>query len=267
MPTTALEPRRRTVLLLWDIDHTLVEMRGIGKELFRRAFAEVTGVRMEQQAAVDGMTDLVIFRETAALHGITTSPPDEQRFAAALTRAHQDAVPEIQARGRALPGAHAALTALHAHGFQQTVVTGNIRGSARVKLAAFGLDQHIQWDIGAYGDDAPTRPELVATALTRAHTHQPHDVTLIGDTPADIQGATAHGIPTIAIATGRTTTQDLTTAGAHHTLPNLDNTALLLTLLTHHPATTNQTTHKAHRHHNHPRVCEEETTGEQSGQE
>ncbi|MEV1011088.1 hypothetical protein [Streptomyces sp. NPDC049881] len=61
MPTTALEPRRRTVLLLWDIDHTLVETRGIGKELFGRAFAKLTGAPREQQAAVDGMTDLVIF--------------------------------------------------------------------------------------------------------------------------------------------------------------------------------------------------------------
>ncbi|WP_052850958.1 HAD family hydrolase [Streptomyces avicenniae] len=221
------------MLLLWDIDHTLVEMRGIGTELFGRAFAEVTGVRMERQAAVDGMTDLVIFRETAALHGIQAGPEETARFTAALGRAHEDAVAEIQARGRALPGAREALAALDARGVRQTVVTGNVRGSARVKLSAFALDEPIVWDIGAYGDEAETRPELVRTALTRAravvHTE---DVTLIGDTPADMEGAAAHGVRALAVATGRTGENALAAAGARYTLPDLRDTERLVRLLT-----------------------------------
>ncbi|GAA1330975.1 hypothetical protein GCM10009647_070720 [Streptomyces sanglieri] len=59
-------------LVLWDIDHTLIATRGVGRELFGECFEHVTGVRMEQQAAVDGMTEPIIFRETARLHGITS---------------------------------------------------------------------------------------------------------------------------------------------------------------------------------------------------
>lgn len=60
-----------STLVLWDIDHTLVDTRGIGTELFGHAFRQVTGRHMREQARVDGMTDAVIFRETASLHGIT----------------------------------------------------------------------------------------------------------------------------------------------------------------------------------------------------
>lgn len=40
-------------LVLWDIDHTLIATHGVGRELFGKCFEHVTGVRMEQQAAVD----------------------------------------------------------------------------------------------------------------------------------------------------------------------------------------------------------------------
>jgi phosphoglycolate phosphatase-like HAD superfamily hydrolase len=224
-------------LVLWDIDHTLIAMRGVGGELFGRAFHHTTGVPMKRQAAVDGMTDPVIFRETARLHGLTTSRADFEAFAAALADLHLSHVPEIRERGHALPGGAKALAALAAvPGTRQTVVTGNIKGSARVKLAAFGLDTPIVWELGAYGEDSDTRPGLVATALHRA---QAHDGTapplnafvLIGDTPADMAGASAHGLHAIGIASGRSTQGELRAAGAGATLPDLQDTAALLRVI------------------------------------
>ncbi|WP_232269390.1 hypothetical protein [Streptomyces gobiensis] len=50
----------------------------------------------------------------------------------------------------------------------QTVLTGNVRGVAEIKLQTFGLDHHIDWDIGAYGEDDDVRAELVRIALGRA---------------------------------------------------------------------------------------------------
>ncbi|MEV5992643.1 HAD family hydrolase [Streptomyces sp. NPDC052115] len=41
------------------------------------------------------------------------------------------------------PGAAAALDALESHGVRQSVVSGNIRAVAELKLRFFGLDQHI----------------------------------------------------------------------------------------------------------------------------
>ncbi|QKW47899.1 HAD family hydrolase [Streptomyces microflavus] len=58
------------------------------------------------------------------------------------------------------------------------------------KLQVFGLDTHIRFPYGGYGD----RAELVRTAITRTRhaTTTPFteaDVLLIGDTPADIAAA------------------------------------------------------------------------------
>lgn len=75
-------------LVLWDIDHTLIDTRGVGRELSAAAFAEVTHQPMREQANIDGITEAVIFRETAKIHGLTTDRVDFERFAQALTRQH-----------------------------------------------------------------------------------------------------------------------------------------------------------------------------------
>ncbi|WP_062203949.1 HAD family hydrolase [Streptomyces sp. NBRC 109706] len=211
-------------LVFWDIDHTLVAMRGVGGELFGRAFARVTGRRMERIAAVDGMTDPVIFRETAALHGVSTGRREFEEFAMVLGEEHARAVAEIRSRGVALPGAASALAALAEAGVRQCVVTGNVRSSARVKLAAFGLDSFVDWEAGAYGEDAETRPELVRIALRRAGSPAVGQVSLLGDTPADVRAAAEVGVRAVGVATGRSGEEELAEAGADFTLSGLEDT-------------------------------------------
>ena len=60
MGTDATRPR----LVLWDIDHTLIETRGVGGKLARAAFAEITGRTVEQMADATGKTEPVILAET-----------------------------------------------------------------------------------------------------------------------------------------------------------------------------------------------------------
>ncbi|GAB2833458.1 HAD family hydrolase [Streptomyces daliensis] len=224
-------------LVLWDIDHTLVATRGVGRELFGRAFREVTGYQMREQAAVDGMTDATIFRETATLHGIDTDRADFERFASVLAQEHLRHAPQIRERGHALPGAAAALSGIASlTGVAQTVVTGNVRGSAEIKLRVFGLDSQLDWSIGAYGEDDDERAQLVRIALERAaaaggNPVPPADAVLIGDTPADVKAGHANGVRIIAVATGRSNMDDLREAGAETTLPNLADTEELLKLI------------------------------------
>ena len=127
----------------WDIDHTLIDTHGVGRELSATAFLRSTGLSMRQQAKIDGITEQVIFRETARLHGMDTDRSDFERFARALTEAHLRQAAELRERGHALPGAAAALNELDAYGVQQTVVSGNVRPVSKIKLQVFGLDQHI----------------------------------------------------------------------------------------------------------------------------
>ena len=217
-------------LVLWDIDHTLIDTRGVGRELSAAAFQRTTGLVMHKQAKIDGITEPVIFRETAKLHGLTTDRADFERFAAALAEEHLERTADLREHGHALPGAAAALDALNAGGVQQTVVSGNIRSVAEIKLQVFGLDRHILWDIGAYGEDNDVRAELVRLSLQRANA-QPAEAVLIGDTPADVTGAQANNVRVIAVASGHNNEAALRDFGADAVLSDLRDTALLVRLV------------------------------------
>lgn len=217
-------------LVLWDIDHTLVDTRGVGRSLFAEAFRQVTGLEMKDQAKIDGLTEPVIFRETAKLHGLTTTREDFEAFAQALGEGHVRRAAELRERGHALGGAASVLDALANRGFLQTVVTGNVRAAAEIKVATFGLDHHLDLSIGAYGEDAEKRAELVTIALKRADQQAPEAV-LVGDTPADVEAARTAGVRVVGVATGRSSADDLREAGAHVVLADLSGTREVLRAL------------------------------------
>lgn len=224
-------------LVLWDIDHALIATRGVGREIFADAFEKVTGTPMREQATVDGMTEPVIFHGTAQLHGITSDRTMFDEFARHSTELHRLRAHDLRERGHALPGAAAALATLAAmDDIVQSVVTGNIRAVAETKLQVFGLDTHIWFPYGGYGDDHDDRAELVRTAIARtraatgAHVALA-DILLIGDTPADIAAARAAGVPVLAVATGRTPAADLAEAGATATISDLRDLSPLRDLL------------------------------------
>ncbi|RLV64326.1 haloacid dehalogenase-like hydrolase [Streptomyces sp. CBMAI 2042] len=224
-------------LVLWDIDHTLIATRGVGRELFGKAFEQATGTVMREQATVDGMTEPVIFRETAVLHGIHNDRAMFEDFARHSADLHRLHAHELRERGHALPGAAAALAALAGmEGVVQSVVTGNIRPVAEIKLQVFGLDTHIRFPFGGYGEDHDDRAELVRTAITRTRhasttPFTDADVLLIGDTPADVAAGRTAGVRVLGVATGRTTTAELDKAGAAVSVTDLENLHPLRALL------------------------------------
>nr|WP_272919206.1 HAD family hydrolase [Streptomyces sp. SID8352] len=207
-------------MVLWDIDHTLMAMRGLGRALWAQAFSEVTGVSMREQADVTGSTERVILRETARLHGIPYTEDLFTEFARALGGAHVRRAAELRERGHALPGAAAVLSTLAGQGVRQSVVTGNVRAVAEVKLATFGLDSYVNLAEGAYGEDGEGRPELLRRALARAEV-LPGAAVFLGDTPADVTGGRAAGVRVIAVATGRASADELRAAGAAEVLGSL----------------------------------------------
>lgn len=227
-------PTRPGLLILWDIDHTLIETGGIGTEVYAAAFEEVTGRKLQQMAAVSGRTEPVIFRDTLALHGLDERGGLFDRFAEEQARGYADRLTDLQARGRALPGAAAALAALSARAdVIQSVLTGNTRPSAEIKLRAFGLDTFLNLDIAAYGTDSDERQALVPIARERAarltaRQFSPDSTLLIGDTPADVTAARDGHARIIAVASGDFSTADLADAGAGTVLPDLSSTTALM---------------------------------------
>ena len=115
----------------------------------------------------------------------------------------------------------------------QSVLTGNTRPSAEIKLRAFDLDRYLDLDIGAYGTDDDTRANLVDIARQRAEkahgaSFDAGATVLIGDTPNDVAAAQASGARIIAVATGKDSAADLAAAGADTVLPDLTDTAAVL---------------------------------------
>jgi phosphoglycolate phosphatase len=223
-----------TVLVLWDIDHTLIDTGGVGSEIYAAAFQQVTGRPMEKMADVSGRTEPVIFRETLQLHKIDAPASLFGTFAGHQARGYAGRADEVRHRGQALPGAAEALRVISAKpDLIQSVLTGNTRPSAELKLRIFGLDSYLDMDSGAYGTDDDTRANLVGIARKRAT--QAHGVpfdasttVLIGDTPNDVQAALDGGARIVAVASGRDSVDDLRTAGAGTVFRDLTDTAALI---------------------------------------
>jgi phosphoglycolate phosphatase-like HAD superfamily hydrolase len=223
-----------SVLVLWDIDHTLIETRGVGGQVYAEAFAKVTGRPLSTMPNLAGRTEPVIFREALKANHVDDREGLYELFAGEQARGYASRLGELRRRGRALPGAAEALRALCGRaGVTQSVLTGNTRPSAEIKLRAFGLDEYLDLEVGAYGTDDDTRANLVAIACQRAgrahrRSYAARDTVLIGDTPNDVTAALSSGARIIAVATGSDTADSLSAAGAATVLPDLTDTATVL---------------------------------------
>jgi phosphoglycolate phosphatase-like HAD superfamily hydrolase len=224
-------------LVLWDIDKTLLDVDGIGREVFAAAFAAHTGLAEHTVTRGPGRTEWQWFHDTALANGIE---PAEGEFAAFLDvqdRVYAERAADLAARGRVLPGAREAL--LRCADDPDTVsslLTGNARRNAERKLAAFGLDGLVDFAAGGYGDDHMDRPELVRVARRRVAERTGVEFTadttvLVGDSPNDVLAALHGGARIVAVATGATAPDALRALGAHTVLADLTDTDAVLAAL------------------------------------
>jgi phosphoglycolate phosphatase len=217
-------PDQRARLVLWDIDHTLIQTRGIGREIYETIFPRVTGVPLRELATVHGRTELDIIDETLRLHGLTADPDSVGRMTTALADEYRARFDELRTRARVLPGVAAALSWIDGRPEMiQTVLTGNPRAVAHIKLEATDLADHIRWTCGAFGDDDRDRAQLVRLARQRATAAGASldEIIVIGDTPSDVTAARIAGARAVGVATGRFSTEDLAVAGADTVLDDL----------------------------------------------
>ncbi len=224
-------------LVLWDVDFTLVNTRGVGVATYQLAFAELYGRSLPDdagKASMAGRTDRAIALEVLAWAGIPDPAGEVSRFEAELARLAPSMAERVVARGRALPGAAEALATLAETGAAvQSLLTGNIRAMAEVKLTPFGLTTHLDLDVGAYGNESGVRADLVRLARDRAAAAYGSDfagqaTVLVGDTPLDIEAALLTGARAVGVATGRSTQAELAAAGAEAVLPDLTGTTGLV---------------------------------------
>ncbi len=225
-----------TMLLLFDIDGTLLLTGGAGSRAIDRACRERLGLDGAFAGiSPDGKTDPMLFDEVLVRHGIDAEP----ELVADLTERYvryfaeeMDASPGA----RLLPGVVETLDEVRAHpGVALGLLTGNLEPTAWVKLAHFGLDGFFAF--GAFGSDDAVRERLVPIAVTRSEELLGHPVgcgrhvVVIGDTPRDVACALANDATAVGVASHRYPRAALCAAGAHHVLEDLSDPRALPELL------------------------------------
>jgi phosphoglycolate phosphatase len=188
------------LLVLWDVDGTLVDSAGHGRYAFEEAFEAVVG-RAPEQVDYAGRTDHQI-----ALSMLNGSSEHLPAVLEQLVVKLAERKAAIATEGHVYPGVPATLAALHdADGVINSLLTGNLEANAAVKVGAFGLERWLDFEAGAYGSDPhERRSDLVAIARERAAARygEPAAVVLVGDTPLDVLAAREAGARAVAVATG-----------------------------------------------------------------
>jgi phosphoglycolate phosphatase-like HAD superfamily hydrolase len=223
-----------TKLILWDIDGTLIYSGGVAGEAMRAAMQRVYGrASTEARHSYAGKTDRQIILETFAERGHDELMETLDHFTATYIEELSGRNEDFLARCRVLEGVDAALERLMTADVIQSVLTGNLKPIARIKLDLMGLTRFFDLESGAYGSDHHRRAELAPLAAARAQQRYGRafagaDVVVIGDTPNDIDCGRAAGARTIAVATGPFPVELLQAHGADVTLPDLIDTDRVL---------------------------------------
>jgi phosphoglycolate phosphatase-like HAD superfamily hydrolase len=211
--------RRPDIIVLFDIDGTLLHTMGAGVAGMSRAFDRLHGrVDALEGVSVAGRTDRSIVTDGFRRIGVE---PDDVRIRE-LRAAYIDELPgalDRMARSAPglLPGVMDALNAIdQAPSAAMGLLTGNFEMVAGLKLERYGLASRFAF--GSFGDDHVDRRDLLPVALARADAAgidpRRARVIVVGDTPLDVECAHAHGAVAVGVATGHYSAGALSRAGA-----------------------------------------------------
>ena len=206
-------------LILFDIDGTLLITGGAAKKALVRAVKDTYGVvgRLES-FPFDGKTDPQIIRIVLKEAGVSESVIEANlRDCLSLyVKYNEEELPRAT-KAVLYPGVRDVLELLSKdERVTLGVLTGNVEEGAKQKLAMFDLQGYFAF--GAYGSDSADRGELARLGLQRAkeitgQPFQPGETFIIGDTEFDIACAHAVGAHAVAVATGNSGVERLSSFG------------------------------------------------------
>ncbi len=196
---------------LFDIDGTLLRSRD---RIHYDSFFESVRSVMGRELVLDGVTlsgntDPGILHDAfrlAELDPIHWEPHLDAvfRHMCSLVAARREQMDLVK-----MPGVDEMLAWLHNQGAILGVGTGNLEAIGWVKLEVIGVRQWFTF--GGFSDRFAKRADMIAHAasLARSIAGPEATVCVVGDTPFDIAAAKANHLPTIAVATGHYTFDDL----------------------------------------------------------
>jgi len=215
-------------LVLFDIDGTLISSGRAGARGMNRSFERLFGVAGALDTVpLAGRTDRAIVSDVFAELGVAGDEAAMIRLRDAYLEDLAAALVEPDSHpGGVLPGVEPLLASLDAR--DDVVIgllTGNFARGAAIKLGHFGLWG--RFPFGAFGDVHADRRALVPLAVEAACVagyprFEPDQIIIIGDTPADVDCAHAHGARAVAVATGPFTSDVLVPTGAWQVVETLE---------------------------------------------
>lgn len=211
------------MLILFDIDGTLVDTGGAGLTALQDAAVEVFGGE-GPPLDLAGSTDGGIVRGLFEHFGRKFDTEIVEEFYQAYLPRMNRNLDELKYGGHLLEGVSSLLASLEEEGHCLGLLTGNIDRGAMIKVAHYGIAEHFQF--GAYGDDHWDRNKLGPIALERAikatgRKFTSEETLVIGDTPKDVACAHAFGANCVAVATGSFNEDQLDACGADRVVADL----------------------------------------------
>ena len=207
------------LLILFDVDGTLIDTAGAGRLAIESAFQQVHAVDpsawRRDGVRYAGMTDPIIFRDLGRALGVGEQQQRERwpQLLDVYLLALEREMGRDDPRRRVLPGVPELLEALSAQSdVYLGLLTGNIEAGARIKLEPFGLNPYFK--DGGFASDHPERPEIARLArdkLSRSFEVQfpAGRVVVVGDTEHDVACARANGFRAVAVESGWVPREDL----------------------------------------------------------
>ncbi|MCT4596000.1 MAG: HAD hydrolase-like protein [Anaeromicrobium sp.] len=190
------------ILLVWDIDGTLIKSHGSGRKAMDKAFFQVYGIEdaflhIDMAGRIDG----AIVRDGLKKHEVEF----EEEFFIIYKEILKEVV-NIKEMVEVLPGIRDILeNAVNYEKIHHVLGTGNMMDGARIKLSSHKLNSY--FPTGGFGDELMERWEVIKRAIEEGEKHyktkyQKENIYIIGDTPRDIECAKILGTKSIAVATG-----------------------------------------------------------------
>ena len=196
---------------LFDIDVTLLRSCDrVHFDSFAAGVERVTGFEIALSGIlVHGNTDTAILREACKHAGIPDKVLEDRLDAILDAMRNRVAEQRSELDLTVMPGVEDVLRHLAQNDALLGVASGNLEAIGWIKIEEAGLREWFRF--GGFSDHFPIRGELIAHAAEKAREIVGSDaaVCVVGDTPRDIEAAHSNSLPVIAVATGRSSFDEL----------------------------------------------------------
>lgn len=203
----------KDILMIWDVDGTLIDSRSCGRKAMDKAFDVLFGIENAFMGIkMAGRLDAMIVRDAMENKGIA-----EQDRIKLFFDTYCEILEHMLASGedyvQILPGIQEIFQNQdHPHNLCHVLGTGNIERGARIKLKPHDLNKY--FPVGGFGDVVLERWQMIHQAIENAQVYhgleyEKENIYVVGDTPLDIECGKILGVKSIAVATGGHTLEAL----------------------------------------------------------